>query len=237
MLRKPSDLGYDDAGYDLPPLRIHQHTVGVDDAAAQRAGFLFAMPAETLADRIKARRDTIQDRVAMAAQITPMDRSVLWWCNLNAESEALTRAIPGCVELRGSDSEDEKERKILGFCDGSIWRMVTKPSMMSFGVNAQVCHWTGFVGLNDSWEQYYQAVRRFWRFGQTEPVDAHLIAAETEGNVVANLRRKEADADRMMASMIMHTRDLSSQAVRGSIRENPLYNPQITMELPKWIAA
>jgi superfamily II DNA or RNA helicase len=238
MLRKPSDLGYDDTGYDLPPLRLHQHTVGVDIAAANEAGFLFAMPAETLAERQAARRDTIKERVAKAAEIAPpAGQSALWWCSLNAESEALAKAIPGAVELRGSDSEDEKERKILGFCDGSITRMVTKSSMMGFGVNAQVCHWTCFVGLNDSWEQYYQAVRRFWRFGQGHPVDVHMIAAETEGNVIQNLRRKEADADRMMAAMVRHTSDISSLAVRGQVRDTPNYNPQKQMELPAWLAA
>ncbi len=232
MLRKPSDLGYDDTGYDLPPLNIHQHSVA---AKAPTDGFLFALAAETMAERLAARRSTVDERVALAASITPDDRSVLWWCNLNRESEALAKAI-GAVEMRGSDSEDEKERKILGFCDGSIKRMVTKPSMMGFGVNAQVCHWTGFVGLNDSWEQYYQAVRRFWRFGQTSPVDVHMIAAETEGNVVQNLRRKEADADRMMAAMIMHTQALSAQAVRGQMRDTPNYHPTKAMEIPAWAA-
>lgn len=233
MLRKPSDLGYSDEGYDLPPLRLHQHTVGVDQEAAHRAGMLFALPAHSLSERIKARRDTVDERVRLAAEITPANQSVCWWCNLNTESEALARAT-GAIEIRGSDSEDEKEQKILGFCDGSILRVVTKPSIMGFGVNGQVCHWTGFVGLNDSWEQYFQAVRRFWRFGQMSPVDVHMIAAETEGNVVENLKRKERDADRMLSAMVRHTSALSSLAVRGQVRETPNYNPQKLMELPAW---
>ena len=234
MLRKPSDLGYSDEGYDLPPLRIHQHTVGVDDDPANAGGFLFALPANSMSERLSARRDTIDARCRMAASLAPADgQSAMWWCNLNSESEMVAK-LTGAVEIRGSDSEAEKERKILGFCDGSIKRIVSKPSIMGFGINAQVCHWTAFVGLNDSWEQYYQAVRRFWRFGQTQPVDVHMIAAETEGNVVLNLQRKERDAERMLDAMVRHTRDLSSLAVRGQVRDTPNYNPKKKMELPTW---
>ena len=231
MLRKPSDLGYSDEGYDLPPLRLHQHTVEVD---APPEGFLFAMPAQSLGERIKARRDTVDARVQRAIDITPRDRSCVWWCNLNSESEMLTSLLPGAIETKGSDSDDEKERKLLGFSDGSIRHLITKPKVAGFGMNWQHCHDTGFVGLNDSWEQYYQAVRRFWRFGQTHAVNAHLIAAETEGNVVANLQRKERDAERMLDAMVRHTADLSSLAIRGQVRDTPDYNPQKKMELPAW---
>ena len=238
MLRKPSDLGYEDDGYNLPPLNLHQHSVGVDDDAAHRSGLLFAMPAETLAERITARRATVEERVAKAVELTPRDRPMVWWCNLNTESELLTKLIPGAVETKGSDTDDEKERKLLGFSDGSIRTLITKPKVAGFGMNWQHCADTGFVGLNDSFEQIYQAVRRFWRFGQTKPVNVHMIAAETEGNVVQNLRRKEQDADRMMAAMILHTADISSQAIRGSLRDRPDYRPTQTlfnkpMELPK----
>jgi hypothetical protein len=238
MIRKPSDLGYSDYGYDLPPLHLHQHTVAVDAGDLEGTGALFATSAQTLGERQAARRDTVEARVKLAASIAPSsDKSAIWWCNLNSESDALARAIPGAVELRGSDSENEKERKILGFCDGSIRRIITKQSIMAMGVNAQVCSWMAMVGMNDSWEQYYQAVRRCWRFGQTQAVHAHLIAAETEGNVIANLRRKEADADRMAANMVRHMADMSSLAVRGQVRETPDYNPQKKMELPAWLAA
>ena len=160
---------------------------------------------------------------------------MVWWCNLNSESELLTRLIPGAVETKGSDTDEEKIRKLRGFADGSIRVLVTKPKVAGFGMNWQHCHETGFVGLNDSWEQYYQAIRRFWRFGQVNPVTAHLIAAETEGNVVANLRRKEADADRMMAAMIKHTQDISSMGVRGQVRDVPNYLPEHVVQLPSWL--
>lgn len=237
MLRKPSDLGYADDGYDLPPLTYEQHTVQVEYAPSSETGFLFPMQAASLSERIAARRDTVAERVDMAAKITPADRPFVWWCNLNAESEGLAKAIPGAVEVRGSDAEDVKERKLLDFAEGRSRVLVTKPSICGFGLNWQHCADTGFVGMNDSWEQLYQSVRRFWRFGQVNPVTVHMIAAETEGAVVANLRRKEFDADRMAAAMVRHMADLSSLEIRGATRDRGDYRPTQPITLPKWIAA
>jgi hypothetical protein len=235
MLRKPSDLGYSDEGYDLPPLVYHSHTVGVEHDAVRHWHCYSRCDARTLSERITARRDSVEDRVAKAVEITPDDRPFVWWCNLNSESEMLARAIPGAVETKGSDSDDVKERKLIDFSEGRIRVLVTKAGVAGFGMNWQHCCDTGFVGLNDSFEQFYQAVRRFWRFGQTKQVNCHIISAATEGATVANIRRKEADADRMAAAMIMHMADLSSQAVRGSLRDTPAYNPTIPMEVPTWL--
>ena len=237
MLRKPSDLGYANEGYDLPPLRYHQHTVSVEYAPSMETGFLFPIEASTLQERIAARRDTVEERVAAAAAVTPADRPFVWWCNLNAESEALAKVIPGAVEVRGSDSEDAKERKLNDFSEGRIRVLVTKPSICGFGMNWQHCADTGFVGLNDSFEQFYQAIRRFWRFGQSSPVNCHIIASELEGATVANIKRKEADADRMAAAMVLHMADLSSQAVRGMVRDTPAYDPRIPVQLPTFLEA
>ena len=237
MLRKPSDLGYANDGYDLPPLHFTQHIVGVDYAPNLDTGLLFPMQAETLQERISARRATVEDRVKLAASVTPTDRPFVWWCNLNSESEMLARIIPGAVETKGSDPDDVKERKLLDFTEGRIRVLVSKPSVCGFGMNWQHCADTGFVGLNDSFEQFYQAIRRFWRFGQTDAVNCHIIAAEIEGATVANIRRKEADADRMAAAMVMHMADLSSQAVRGMIRDRPNYDPQQPVQLPAFLEA
>lgn len=237
MIRKPSDLGYTNDGYDLPPLRQQQHLVSTDYAPSMDTGLLFPMEARTMQERLGARRDTVKERVALAAQITPTDRPFVWWCNLNAESEAIAKMVPGAVEVRGSDSEADKERKLIDFSEGRIRVLVTKPSICGFGMNWQHCADTGFVGLNDSFEQVFQSIRRFWRFGQTKPVNVHFIAAETEGAVVANLRRKESDADRMAASMVLHMADLSSEAVRGTVRTIPDYNPQQPMVLPSFLGA
>lgn len=235
MLRQPSDLGYSNEGYDLPPLNQHQHIVAADYAPSMETGTLFPIQASNLQERISARRGSVSERVAKAAELTPSDRPFMWWCNLNAESEALTKAIPGAVETKGSDSDEVQERKIMDFVEGRTRVLVSKPSVCGFGMNFQHCADTGFVGLNDSFEQIYQAIRRFWRFGQTKPVNVHFIASEIEGAVVANIKRKEADADRMAAAMVLHMADLSSQIVRGSVRDKGHYNPQSPVRLPDWL--
>lgn len=235
MLRKPSDLGYANEGYDLPPLKQTQHQVAVDYAPSMDTGLLFPMEASTLQERVAARRDTVEERVALAASMTPADRPFVWWCNLNAEADALAKAIPSAVNLSGSDSEREKEAKLIDFSEGRIRVLITKPSLAGFGMNWQHCADTGFVGLNDSFEQVFQAIRRFWRFGQTRPVNVHFIATETEGAVVANLRRKEADAERMAAAMVAHMADLSSQEVRGMSRTVADYSPSLPFIIPPFI--
>ena len=235
MLRKPSDLGYEDGAYLLPELRQVQHTVHAAYAPSMETGLLFPVQAASLQERIAARRDTVAERVALAASLTPADRPFVWWCNLNAESEALTKAISGAVEVRGSDTEESKERKLLDFIEGRSRVLVSKASVCGLGLNFQHCADTGFVGLNDSFEQVFQAVRRFWRFGQDKPVTAHFIAAETEGAVVANLRRKEESADRMAAAMVRHMSDFSTKAVRGSERERADYQPTQHLVIPSWI--
>jgi hypothetical protein len=243
MLRKPSDLGYSDEGYDLPPLTYEQHQVaidwtpGVDGLTAGAQGLLIPMQANTLQERLKARRDTVDARCRLAASITPEDRPFVWWCNLNAESELLTKLIPGAVETRGTDRDDVKEAKLRDFATGKIRVLVTKPSVAGFSMNWQHCADTGFVGLNDSWEQFYQAIRRFWRFGQTKPVTAHIVSSELEGATVANIRRKDQDAERMAAAMVRHMADLSSAAVRGLERSRPDYDPQMPVRLPAFLEA
>lgn len=233
MLRKPSDLGYSDEGYNLPPLSFSHHVIQSEPVECS----LLPAYAETMQERIAARRETVKQRCELAASITPADRPFVWWCNLNSEAEALAASIPGASNLHGSLTDDAKEKLILGFLSGEVRVLVSKPSICGFGLNFQHCADTGFVGLNDSFEQFYQAVRRFWRFGQTRPVNCHIISADIEGAVVANIRRKEADADRMAAAMVMHMADLSSAAVRGSVRDTPNYNPTVPVELPAWLEA
>lgn len=406
MLRKPSDLGYPNEGYDLPPLNFEQHIVAADYAPDQEMGTLFPMQAQTLQERIAARRSTVDERTSLLFRIvigsycdklaechgslntpsaaaqnikqTPKSASAVspkaesqsetlnicaditgpiprnssalpnskpksiaaaasdtllientessasnlreaatqkrvstdacatntaltsnnsidllnsktgsvpsasespertdcslttamqaalsegffatraipasdisrmtqngliepWciWCNLNSEQDALAKAFgPLAFSVSGSMPDDQKEAAILAWMAGERPIMISKPQIMGFGMNFQHCRTTAFVGLNDSFEQFYQAVRRFWRFGQTKPVTAHIIASELEGATVANIRRKEADADRMAAAMVMHMADLSSQAVRGSVRETPNYNPTQPVKIPAFM--
>ncbi len=237
MLRQPSDLGYPNDGYDLPPLRYHSHTVRSGAGPDYETGALFPMHAESLAERISARRATVGDRCKMAVDIIDRSKPAVLWCNLNSEAELIAKNMPGAVNLHGGLKDDEKERILIDFSEGRIAHLVSKASICGHGMNWQHCNQTAFVGLNDSFEQFYQAVRRFWRFGQTQPVDCHIIASELEGATVANIRRKEADADRMAAAMVMHMADLSSKAVRGSVRDTPNYNPQLPVKLPAFLEA
>lgn len=203
MLRRPSDLGYSDDGFVLPDLSFREHVV---PAAGETA--------HTLSERLKARKDSVRDRVAHCVGLvnqTPGHWVV--WCNLNAESEAITRGIPGAVEVRGSDDPAEKTDKLLRFSRGEIRVLVTKPRIAGFGMNWQHCHQVAFVGLSDSYEQFYQAVRRTWRFGQQEQVSVHIITAATEGAVVDNIKRKEADAAKMAENMVQHMQVKNTEAL------------------------
>ena len=237
MIRHPRDLGYDEPGYDLPPLDMRQVTVKASMAPA--GGMLFPMQASTMQERLAARRDSIAERVAEAARLVAEapDEPWLIWCNLNAEADALVKAIPGAVNVQGSDAPEIKSKRLLGFARGEPRIMVSKPSIAGRGMNWQHCSRMIFVGLNDSFEQLFQAVRRCWRFGQSKPVTAYLIASDMEGAVVANLRAKEAKYEAMAEAMVEHMRDLSTAAVRGGRVSASTYSPTQTMEVPAWLTA
>lgn len=237
MMRRPSDLGYDDGAHRLPALSIHQHSVATDGSIARAAGSLFASEARTLDLQRAARKGTIASRVAVAASIVAAepDRQWLLWCDLNDESSALARSIPGAVEITGSDSPDDKEARIIGFAEGTIRVLVTKPSIAGFGVNWQRCARMVFVGVTHSWETYFQAIRRCWRFGQRDEVHVHVIASDAEGAVVASLQRKEDDAEEMAAQMVAAMADVSRESVRGTVRARESYAPAKRVRVPAWM--
>jgi len=222
VIRKPSDLGYSDEGFVLPPLHVHQHTVEVDKPTE---GHLFAIEALTLRERQKARRDTMEQRAKCAANIIAEHPNEPWliWCGLNKESEILAREIPGAVEVRGSDDREYKEKTLLGFAFGNIQKLITKPTIAGFGMNWQHCAKMIFVGLSDSFEQYYQAVRRCYRFGQDRPVDVHIVTAETEGAVMTNIKRKEQAATLMAETMVNYTKEYVRQDLRSTERRVSRY--------------
>lgn len=236
MIRKPSDLGYSDCGFELPPIHMHEHCVKVDAATS---GYLFAVEAQTLQERQEARRDSIAQRVARCAElVNGCDRPFLVWCNLNAESEALAAAIPDAIEVTGSDSDEHKEESIIGFLEGKYRVMVSKPRIAGLGLNLQHCADMAFVGLSDSYEQLYQSIRRCWRFGQKNEVNVHVITAETEGAVVANIKRKEMEAEKTYDNMIAHMKDLNTASLHGqSSRNKTSYAPSKTLALPSWLKA
>jgi superfamily II DNA or RNA helicase len=237
IVRRPSDLGYPDAGYDLPPMVWHDHVIPADDGAAADAGMLFAPDARTLTDQRKVRRETADRRVAIASEIAAStDGPVVIWCELNDEGDAMTKAIPGAVQVAGADSIDTKTARLLGFADGTHRVLVTKPKVAGFGLNWQHCSTMVFLGASHSYEATYQAVRRCWRFGQTRPVNVHVIRSDREGAVAANYRRKEADAQRMAAETMSIVGDSIRAAVRGSSKEWNDYTPNIPMNVPAWLA-
>jgi hypothetical protein len=205
-IRKPSDLGYDDGRFILPDLCIQDCTVETPrDAATDDAGqmALFAMEARTLSDQRHVRKASLDLRVAAAATLANSNTEQwLIWCDLNDESKALTAAIDGAVEVSGSDSDDHKRQAAIDFQDGKIRVLVSKPSIFGFGLNFQRCHNVAFVGLSHSYEAFYQAIRRCWRFGQQHPVNAHIIYDVGEGRVIENIRRKEADSIQMAEAMV-----------------------------------
>jgi len=236
MIRKPSDLGYSDDGFILPPLRMVEHCVKVD---APSTGFLFAVEAQSLQERQQARRDSIGDRVkACAAIVNESKQQFLVWCNLNSESEALADAIPDAVEVRGSDTDEHKEKTIAQFLTGDVRVIVSKTSIFGLGLNIQCCHNIAYVGLSDSYEALYQSIRRCWRFGQKHEVVAHVITAETEGAVVSNIKRKERESEDTYNSMVSHMKDLNAAALHGaSLRNKTDYLPEKKMLIPDWLAS
>jgi superfamily II DNA or RNA helicase len=237
LIRRPSDLGYEDGSHLLPPLRIHDRQVQIGGDAAKRAGVLFVDQASGLAAQRAARKESISRRVeecAMIVNATP--GNWLIWCELNDEGDALESAIDGSVQIAGSDSRETKEDRMVAFSEGRIRVLVTKPSIAGYGMNWQHCHQMAFVGVSHSFEQFYQAVRRCWRFGQSNPVDCYVITSDAEGAVVASLRRKEQDAANMAIEMTANTADLVQGFIRATERETTAYLPTKPMHVPAWLA-
>jgi hypothetical protein len=235
LVRRPSDLGFDDSAYALPPLHLHEHAVATE---MPTNGMLFASEAQTLSERRSARRASLADRVADCASIVNSDREPwIVWCDLNAEGEALRAAISGAVEIRGSDDVETKEQRLADFAAGRIRVLITKPSIAGFGLNWQHCARVAFVGVTDSFEAYYQAVRRCWRFGQKRDVHVHIFSSDAEGAVVANLKRKEKDALAMAESLSAETRDAVMAEVTGLRRETNIYNASRRVTNPHWLEA
>lgn len=238
-LTSPSDLGYDGSGFDLPVLNVKEVIVKSDNLIdSEGQSMLFAETKQTLNERRAARRSSLQDRVEAAAKIAnETDDQVLVWCDLNAESELLSKQINGSVEVRGSDSIKHKESSMNGFTDGENRVLVSKPSIAGWGMNWQQCNRMIFVGLSDSFEAYYQAVRRCWRFGQTRPVDVYIVISDAEGAVKDNIERKQRDAERMTSELVKYTKDILSAEVHKTVRISETYETEQSMEVPTWLIA
>ena len=237
-MRSPADLGYDASRHTLPTLHRHQHVVAASDDTAARQGTLFALEAHSLIERRDARKASLPERVALAAEIInalPADEKCIVWCNLNAEGDALTAAIAGAVQVAGADDPDAKEDRLLAFAHGTINRLVTKPTIAGHGLNLQACRYQVFVGLSDSFEELYQAERRTWRYGQTREVHSHIITSEIEGAVARNIARKEQQHHAMMDGLVSHMRAAMAAELGSSTRVSDDYPAHTPIRLPMWL--
>jgi hypothetical protein len=199
-LTRPSDVGGDDSGYILPGLEVIPEIV---QAEVEAEGQLFATDIGGVTGRAQMRRRTLEARIDRAAKLVANHPGPwILWCGLNSEADALASAIPGAVNVHGSLDPDEKARLLLGFSDGDYDVLITKPSIASQGLNYQHCHRMAFVGLGDSYEQYYQAIRRCYRYGQTEVVQAHVIVSDLESQIAANVARKEQQANQITRELV-----------------------------------
>ncbi len=233
MIRSPADLGYDASAYELPPLHIHQHTVEIEHNPLHG---LFAAEAQTLSDRRQARRDSMAERVkACADLVNSDDQPWVVWCALNPEGDALEKAIRGAVQVAGADDNDVKEHRMLDFAAGRSRVMISKGKIAGFGLNWQHCAHQAFVGVDDSYEMFYQSVRRSWRFGQKRPVNVHVFASNQDGAVVANIRRKQAAAEEMSAAMSAETLAAVRESVLGATKDTNSYNPARRIVLPAFL--
>lgn len=215
VLRNPSDIGFDGSRYKLPDPEYIEHVVKTESLGDD----LFSKPAQSLAERRKAQRNSINERCQALADVVNADIGEPWliWCHLNDEAEMLQSLIPGSVNVQGSDTAEYKAEQMMAFSHGKLRVLISKPKICGFGMNWQHCARMAFVGLDDSFEKFYQAVRRCYRFGQKRNVKVHLFTAENEGQILVNLKRKEIQHHEMSKNMIEHMRDIMNQELAGQV--------------------
>lgn len=218
-ISKPSDIGFSDEGYDLPELRMHYHVVDVDATTGAADGELFRDGKLTATSLHKEMRLTCNNRAGKISEIVAAEPEESWflWSNTNYEADELRRVVPGLVDVRGSDTAEKKTTSIMSFVNGKIKRMSSKSKIAGFGLNLQVCHKVGVIGLSYSWEQLYQLIRRFWRFGQTNVVDVHIVHATTEGTVLKSIATKEAANLEMQSQMIAAMKQSTLESLGGGL--------------------
>lgn len=223
-VRKPSDIGFSDDRFTLPELITSQHVVS---AKTRPDGWLFDVPAHGLKEQRDERRRTLQERCEMAANLARAHkRQSIAWCHLNPEGDLLEKLMPDCIQISGSDSDDEKEEKLMAFIDGKVQNMVSKPSILGFGINLQCCdHQTWFP--SHSFEQYYQGVRRSWRFGQFNSVKIDIVTSEGEASVLKNLNRKMSNAEVMFSRLI--------ELMNNELKYTKSETFTIKTEKPSWL--
>ena len=226
VITNPRDLDYEVEGYDLPKLNIHEIIVDGDKPIVETL---------TLTQRRQARKESLEERCKAAADlVNNSNENWLVWCNLNDESKLLHELINDSVEVKGSDKAKHKTDSSISFANGDIKCLVSKPLIFGMGLNFQSCHNMIFVGLSDSYEQYYQAVRRCWRFGQEHEVNVYIVISAKEGCVKENIERKQEDANTMQQEMLKHTKEITKENIKATCRISTPYNNNLKMILPVW---
>ena len=222
----PNNIGYNIDGYNLPSLNIKEIIVDAETPISETL---------TLSERRQARKDSLDLRCKNAAElVNSSNEQWLVWCDLNDESNKLHELINESVEVQGSDKESYKSSSMLNFSIGNIKCLVTKPKISGFGMNWQNCHNMIFTGLSDSYEQYYQALRRCWRFGQEKPVNVYIIISSKEGCVKENIERKQTDFEKMQKEMTELTKEITKKELKSTCRISAPYDPHVKMVLPSW---
>ena len=222
----PENIGYQVSGYNLPKLNVNEVIVDGDEPIKESL---------TLIERREARKESLEIRCKKVAElVNSSNEQWLVWCDLNDESSKLTELISNSVEVKGSDKSEYKSKSMLSFSDGTVKCLVTKPKIAGFGMNWQNCHNMIFTGLSDSYEQYYQAVRRCWRFGQKNPVNVYIIISAKEGCVKENIERKQFDFQRMQSEMTELTKEITKKELKSTCRISTPYEPTKEMKLPDW---
>lgn len=213
-VRRPSDLGYDDGAFQLPELRIRNESVSSD---WKPDGMLFAVGIGGIGDRRDVRKRTLESRIRRTAEIVQSTPGQwLVWCDLNAEGDGIEELLGDeCVQISGADTDEQKIAREAAWRRGDKRVLVTKPKIFGFGLNWQHCHQMAFVGLGDSYESYYQSIRRCWRYGQQHPVDVVIVTSDVEREVAENVRRKEDEAMRLAHGVSEHTREIMTAEIRG----------------------
>ena len=223
-IRRPSDLGFNDDGFLLPPLHEVEHLVEANSLAA---GMLFALPAVGLKEQREERRRTVQERCQTVADlVNHTGQPALVWCHLNEEGDVLQSLIPDAVQVAGSDSDDRKEDRLEAFADGRARVLITKPKIGAWGLNYQHCNHVTFFPSH-SFEQYYQAVRRCWRFGQKRAVKVDIVTTEGERGVMRNLQRKSDQADAMFSRLVAE--------MNNALAIERANNMNTQVEVPSWL--
>lgn len=197
-LRKPSDLGFDDGAFILPPLRVNEHLI---ESQFRPDGYLFEVAATTLPEQRQEQKATIQERCERVAEMVDHDQPAMVWCHLDAEADALEEMIDGAAQVSGKQKDEVKESRLMAFGDGDIRVLVTKPKIGAWGLNFQHCNHVCYFPSH-SFEQYYQAVRRCWRFGQKRPVTVDVVHTEGQRKVLENLQRKAGQAEAMFENLV-----------------------------------